>query len=343
MPNNVPIAPIQHPVPHGCRMTARTMWLLAGTTLLLLALWQVSVTHAESPPGETTPSRRRPLLPNHPIRLSAGDIGPFFSLNDLASYTPVPRSTPPTWEIRPPIWQGYPPEIQTIPFVHRDYPAETVSYLATHEIRHGDRTKPAMALTFDCETGYGSTVKILDTLRDRHAAATFFILGRYAYMYPEIVQRIAADGHEIGSHSFTHPLFTAIEPITATSEITYTEAVIDWALGRHLPMRYIRFPYGGKNDAIRQHAARLGYQSAFWNIDPRGWEPGKSPSDVVDHIRRTAHNGGIVIMHCGSWTDADALGDVIDVLDGMGIHTGTFTDVLAAEDRDVPHYPKRWP
>jgi peptidoglycan-N-acetylmuramic acid deacetylase len=324
-------------------MNAKRTWPLAGTLLLLLALWLVSVAYAESPPREATASRRRPLPPNHPIRLSAGDDGPFFSLADLAAYTPVPRSTPPRWEIRPSLGRAYPPEIQAIPFVPRDYPADTVSYLATHEIVHGDRTKPVMALTFDCEMGYGSTVKILDTLRDRQATATFFVLGRYAYIYPDIVQQIAADGHEIGSHSFSHPRFTAIEPLTATLEITYTEAVIDWALGRHLPLRYIRFPYGEKSDAIRLHAAGLGYQSAFWNIDPRGWEPGKQPADVVDHVRRTAHYGGIVIMHCGSWTDANALGEVIDVLDGMGIRTGTVTDVLAASDRDVPHYPKRWP
>jgi peptidoglycan-N-acetylmuramic acid deacetylase len=283
------------------------------------------------------------MLPRHAIRLTAGDDGPFFSLKELATYTPMPRTTPPTWEIRPLIWKEYPAEVSKTPFVPREYPPETVSYLAEHEIRHGDRQKPAMALTFDCESGAGSTRKILETLREQDVRATFFVLGRYAYIYPEFIQQIVADGHEIGSHSFFHPLFTAATPVTATQEIVYTEAVIDWAVGRHIPMRYFRFPYGGRNDATRLHAATLGYQSVFWDIDPRGWDPEKSIEDVIAHVQNTAHHGGIVIMHCGSWDDAHALAAVIEAIRARGITPGTLTSVLTDTDRNVPHYPTHQP
>jgi peptidoglycan-N-acetylmuramic acid deacetylase len=232
--------------------------------------------------------------------------------------------------------------MKSIPFVPREYPTETVAYLAEREILHGDRQRPYMALTFDCETGSGSARKILEVLRAQQTQATFFVLGKYAYLFPDIVRQIATDGHEIGNHSFFHPSFTAITPMVATQEITYTEAAIDWAVGHHVPMRYIRFPYGGRNDANRLHAAALGYQSAFWDIDPRGWDPAKTVTDVVEHVRHTAHNGGIVIMHCGSWDDANALADVIQTIRDLGMTPGTLTDVLTTEDYDVPNYPKRW-
>jgi peptidoglycan/xylan/chitin deacetylase (PgdA/CDA1 family) len=315
---------------------------IALAALCIVLLLSMARAGADAPKGAPSAAHRSPL-PRHAIRLAADDNGPFFSIKDLAAYTPVPRTTPPAWEIRPPIWKKYPAEVIEIPFVPREYPAETVAYLAEHEIRHGDRQKAAMALTFDCESGAGSTRKILETLRDQDVRATFFVLGRYAYIYPELIQQIAADGHEIGSHSFFHPLFTAAPPVTATQEIVTTEAVIDWAVGYHIPMRYFRFPYGGRNDATRQHAAALGYQSVFWDIDPRGWDPEKSREDVIAHVQNTAHHGGIVIMHCGSWDDANALAAVIEAIRARGMVPGTLTSVLTSTDRDVPNYPTHQP
>ena len=172
------------------------------------------------------------------------------------------------------------------------------------------------------------------------AIPTFFVLGKYAYLYPDLVWQIVADGHEVGNHSFFHPLFTTITPTVASQEITYTEAVIDWAVGQHVPMRYVRFPYGGRNYANRLHAASFGYQSSFWDIDPRGWDPTKTVTDVIAHVRHTAHHGGIVIMHCGSWDDANALAGVIQVIRELGMQPGTLTDVLGQADYEIPHYPK---
>jgi peptidoglycan/xylan/chitin deacetylase (PgdA/CDA1 family) len=178
----------------------------------------------------------------------------------------------------------------------------------------------------------------LETLGKNGVKATFFILGRYACRHPEVMREIAAGRHEFGNHSFFHPLFTDLSPITSTLEITYTEAAIDWAIGQHVPMRYFRFPYGRGNRVTRMHLASMGYQSAFWDIDPRGWDPTNSPEDVVEHVRRTAHPGGIVIMHCGSWDDANALADVIRVIREKGLIPGMLSDVLAEADRNVPGY-----
>ena len=98
---------------------------------------------------------------------------------------------------------------------------------------------------------------------------TFFIMGQYAYVYPDIVRKIAADGHEFGNHSYHHFRFTDLTKITATNKILYTEAAINWALGEHMPMRYFRFPYGERDQMHLEHIASWGYQSAHWNLDPR--------------------------------------------------------------------------
>jgi peptidoglycan/xylan/chitin deacetylase (PgdA/CDA1 family) len=323
------------PMPKKHSPTHRTwpILLLIGVFALVPAR---SPLRADPPVGEEQAIPEQHTFPRHPIRLTAGDEGPFFSLKDLAAYIP-PRSRPaPRWEIRPPVWKEYPAVLDTIPIVPREYSSETIEYLATHRIRSGDPEKRAMSLTFDCESGAQNTSRMLDTLREFQVPATFFVLGRYVYQYPELAQRMVADGHEIGNHSFFHPLFTAISPVTATLEITYTEAVVDWAVGRHVPMRYFRFPYAGRNDALLHHVAALGYQTASWDIDPRGWEPGKSGSDVIEHVRAKAHNGGILLMHCNAVADAEALPEVLQLVREMGIEWVPLHEVLGEESRTVP-------
>jgi peptidoglycan/xylan/chitin deacetylase (PgdA/CDA1 family) len=299
------------------------------------------VLHAKAPPvRERCDSPKTMLLPMAtqacPLCLSGGDAGPYFSLEDLRTYTPPPPK--PHSSFTPPIWNKYPPELLYSPVVERSFAQQTVDYLAQHEVQHGDRERPLVALTFDCEAGPTSTRHILATLEQYDVKATFFVLGKYAYMWPEVVRELVDDGHEVGNHSFFHPLFTAIAPITATTEVTLTEAAVARAMGEPVPMRFFRFPYAGRNNTTRLQLATLGYQSAFWDIDPRGWEPGKTPEDVVEHMRKTLHNGAIVIMHCGSWNDARALPDVIKLVHDRGYTFGTLSDVLGAQDRDVPGY-----
>jgi peptidoglycan/xylan/chitin deacetylase (PgdA/CDA1 family) len=269
-----------------------------------------------------------------PLYLTAGDDGPYFSLDDLRAYTPP---TPlPSSRITPPVWKEYPEELEDYPLPARSYPPETVTYLEQREIRDGDPASSYVALTFDCETGSYNTRQILETLRAEQVKATFFMLGRYAYAWPEIVREMVADGHELGNHSFFHPLFTSISPISATQELTYTESAISRAVGHDVPMRYVRFPYGGRNNATRHLAALLGYQSAFWDMDPKGWEPDKTPEDVVAYVQRTARKGGILIMHCGCRNDALALPAIIQTIRARGLIPGRLSDVLPEAERHVP-------
>jgi peptidoglycan/xylan/chitin deacetylase (PgdA/CDA1 family) len=324
-----------HPMPSMRAPNYRT-WLVP---LLIGALAFVSApvqARADPPPRDAQAMSAQRDLPRHPIRLAASDEGPFFSLQDLAVYVPPSSRPAPRWEIRPPVWKEYPAVLDAIPIVAREYSSETVEYLATHRIRSGDPALRAMSLTFDCESNAQNTTRILDTLHQYDVPATFFMLGRYVYQYPELAQRMVADGHEIGNHSFFHPLFTAISPVTATLEITYTEAAIDWAVGGHVPMRYFRFPYAGRNEALLHYVATLGYQNLCWDIDPRGWEPGKTGRDVIEHVREKAHNGGILLMHCSAVADAEALPDVVQLVREMGIEWVPLDEVLGKEARAVP-------
>lgn len=320
------------------RRRTRTAWTIRALVLLgWIGLFgspgDLPALHADSPNRNRLFVRPSVLVTNDKVAISAGlNAGDTcFGLADLAHFTPK-------WKIPPPVWREYPQELDDVPLIARSYSPDTVAYLAQHEVRYGDRNSASVALTFDCEYSPEIAQHMLGTLRQEGAHATFFLQGRFAYRHPELVRSMFADGHELGSHSFFHPLFTELPPLAITQEITYTEAAVAWAVGEYVPMRFFRFPYAGRNQATRESVAALGYQSSFWDLDPRGWDPTVSADDVVAAVQQRVHAGSIIIMHCSSWDDALALPGVIRAIRERGLSPGTVTDVLQPQDRDVPGY-----
>ena len=334
----MPSRPSRHPIysPQAAQHKPQPLyvprWLaLLSSLLLVVVIGRAPRVNAGAPQRNQAfvlPSR---TVTNRAVCIDPGGGEPCFTLTDL-------RERVPKWKITPPVWSEYPAALDAVPLATRTYSPETIEYLAAHEIRYGDRKSGAIALTFDCELNPRGAMLILDTLEREGVRATFFVQGRFAYRNPDVIRRMVAGGHELGSHSFFHPLFTDITPLTMTQEITYTEAAIAWAVGEYVPMRYFRFPYAGRNAATRRHVASLGYQSSFWDIDPRGWDPQKTAQDVVDHVRKLANAGGTIILHCSSVDDLHALPEVLQVIRDRGLEPGTVTDVLTPEDRDVPGY-----
>lgn len=267
-------------------------------------------------------SRPEPYAPPTPVLSAGKDSLLSLSLPGISLKT-----------ILPPASSAFPAWLKTVPIIARSVSTETVAYLAEHEIRYPSQSIPYVALTFDCELGVESTRQILKTLRQEDSGAapiriTFFLMGQYALKYPDIVREIVADGHELGNHSFDHPKFTTLTQVTVTQQISYTEAAINLALGYPLSMHYFRFPYGLREAEHLTQIAELGYQSVLWNLDPRGWEEGKTAEDVVEYMRQTVRPGGIVVMHCGCWNDVNALPEIIRIVHDQGLEVGTISDIV---------------
>ena len=277
------------------------------------------------------------LPPTGAPHMTEGTSGRTFSLDDLRGYAP-PEPVPPVLPHPPLLTRVYPAQLQQVPREPREYSQTTIAYLANHEIRSGDPKSTYVALTFDCELDPQHTMSILQTLREENVQATFFVLGQFAYNFPAVIQQMAADGHEIGNHSFFHPFFTQISPIQATSEITYTEAAISRALGQWMPMRYFRFPGAYRDLKTKQLIASLGYQSVSWTVDAREWAAGKTDKEVLETIQRQMRSGGIVLLHCRE-IGARILPSVIQSIQARGLIPGTVSDVMKEQDQMVPGYP----
>jgi len=195
------------------------------------------------------------------------------------------------------------------------------------EVSRGNPSKNAIAMTFDIEGSAGLTNSILDIARQKGIQCTFFVLGGFAASHPDILVRMADEGHEIANHSFSHPWFTRISDAQLASELASTEAQIGQATA-FTTKPYFRFPNGDRNSALIQRVNAEGYLSVYWTIDPQEWRSSASAEGVRSVVVSQASNGAIVLMHDRSIT-VQALPRIIDDIRARGFVPTTLSEALS--------------
>ncbi|HLG66525.1 MAG TPA: polysaccharide deacetylase family protein, partial [Acidimicrobiales bacterium] len=162
------------------------------------------------------------------------------------------------------------------------------------------RTLPSghrsVALTFDDGPDPVFTPKILDILDEHGVRATFFMVGSRATRYPDLVRRVAEQGHAIGSHSATHPDMWTLSAYQAVVEYVTGRRMLESILGR--PVRLLRPPKSSivPTQAIAMRA--LPVDPWLWSIDPRDWEPGATATSIVEAVGRPS-DGDVIVLHDG--------------------------------------------
>jgi len=186
-----------------------------------------------------------------------------------------------------------------------------------------------LALTFDDGPDAHITPQILDALADHGARATFFILGRRAEAHPELLQRIVAEGHALGNHSYSHPQRTTAPE--AQSELDRTDALIADAAWQK-PTVY-RPPYGIVDGNLTWAALARGYAAVLWTIssaDTRSIDA----DTIARNVIYTPNPGDIVLMHdgAGHQATADAVPRILRELGDAGFKFVTMPELLRAWD-----------
>jgi len=202
--------------------------------------------------------------------------------------------------------------------------AQSLGYV---EVTRGNTSANRVALTFDAGSGAEHTPAILDALAAAGVKATFFITGQFAQSYPDMVRRMAADGHEFGNHSYTHPRFTDISDADIRSQIARTEAKVVELTGIST-VPYFRFPYGARNARVTRQVNDLGYMSIYWTLDTLDWMPEKTCGQIRSRVMSNVCPGAIVLMHCNSPQEGQVLGSIIEDLRTAGYEVMTLTEVM---------------
>lgn len=151
--------------------------------------------------------------------------------------------------------------------------------------------EPVIALTFDDGPHPEYTPRVLDLLGKYNAKATFFVVGQLAEQYPAVIERIRAEGHALGNHTYTHAAMSLIKGRERRKELRACEKV----LGPQ-PVKLFRPPWGMQSRASRFDLLRLGDQVVAWNIVADDWLK-QEPEDLAQRIIAQAKPGGIVLLH----------------------------------------------
>jgi peptidoglycan/xylan/chitin deacetylase (PgdA/CDA1 family) len=205
--------------------------------------------------------------------------------------------------------------------------AALAAQLGWSQVSRGNTARQRIALTFDAGEDGGPAPAILDVLKSAHVHCTFFVTGQFADKYPDLVRRMAADGHELGNHSYSHPKFPGLTPEQAASEISRTEQRVEELTGLSTKP-YFRFPYGSGSEALVRQINGMGYIGVLWTFDTLD-SMGASSRQIIDRVAKYACPGAIVLMHCGFAEEARALPSVIQELRDAGYEIATLTEVLA--------------
>ena len=159
-----------------------------------------------------------------------------------------------------------------------------------------DSTDKILALTYDDGPNAHHTANLLNALAAADVRATFFTLGNRAVAYPELMQRIIADGHEIGNHSQNHRYLAFCCQDTIRHEISQAQANIT-AVSGHSPQLF-RPPYGCRDDRVIAIAEALGLKVIQWSITARDWRC-LGVTKIVATIMSQVRPGAIVLLHDG--------------------------------------------
>ena len=198
-------------------------------------------------------------------------------------------------------------------------------------VSYGDRRgRPKLiALTFDDGPYPIYTPLLLDELRTLGVPATFFLIGRDAQQWPELAQRIARFGNEIGDHTYTHPNLDAESDDAVRAEIVQGARALAAIVPAPAVYRLFRPPHGRYTVATIRVAQRLGYDTILWNDDPGDWRS-VTAAALSEHMERHATAPEIVLLHSGKLATIQALPRVVARFRAAGYRFTTVSGLLEA-------------
>ena len=203
-----------------------------------------------------------------------------------------------------------------------------------------ERDDKVISVTFDASWGGDKTRAILDLLDTYNAKATFFLVGIWVDKYPELVQEIAARGHEIGNHSDSHAHFTQISDSKIRQELDSCSDKIETLTGTRPTL--FRPPYGDYNSKVITIVRDEGYEAVQWSVDSLDWK-NRGVSDLVKRATANVQAGDIILFHNDSEFIVDALPAILQYYQAQGFQMIPAKDILLTGNTTIDVQGKQHP
>ncbi len=191
-----------------------------------------------------------------------------------------------------------------------------------------------VAVTFNCAWEAEDIPKILEILEKYEAKATFFILGQWAKDNPSAVKMIGDAGHEIGTHSNTHPDMAKISMEKAREEIFRSCEYIEKAGG--VKPKLFRAPSGSYSSELIKTVSEMGFTAIQWDVDSRDWKD-KNAAEMVESVTKNVGKGSIILFHSGKKNTLEALPQILEILKNGGYEFVKVSDLIYKENYTIDH------
>ncbi|MBQ7983917.1 MAG: polysaccharide deacetylase family protein, partial [Clostridia bacterium] len=198
--------------------------------------------------------------------------------------------------------------------------------------REASGDDPVIYLTFDAGYENGNVARILDVLKSHNAHGAFFILSHLVRAEPDLVRRMADEGHAVCNHSASHRDMTTLDADTFRRELDDLAALYREVTGRTLAP-YFRPPEGKFNETVLRRAEEAGYKTVFWSFAYADWDNEKQPDPewAVQNILDHTHNGMVLLLHPTSATNAQILDRLLGAWEEMGYRFGLPDELCRAQ------------
>ena len=189
-----------------------------------------------------------------------------------------------------------------------------------------------VALTMNCAWNADDIDKILEILEQNNVKITFFMVGDWIEKYPEAVKKIYEAGHEIGSHSDTHPHVNNLSYEQNIEEIEKSNDKIESITGNRTNL--YRTPYGEYNSTVIKAARDNGYYTIQWSLDTLDYT-GITGEEMWNRIKDKIGAGDIILMHNGTEHTADSLDMLIKQIQGKNLEIVKISELIYKENYTI--------
>jgi len=196
-----------------------------------------------------------------------------------------------------------------------------------------ETSQKVIALTFDDGPSRQKTDELLQILREENVRATFYLTGAEVETNPGELEKIIADGHEIGNHTFNHKKMLLVSPSFVKSEIERTDEVIKKA-GWTNEITF-RPPYSTKLFTLPFYLSRNNRKTITWDVEPETYV--EKSDDLIKHTLDNTKNGSIILLHVMYNSRTESMKSVRPIIKGLrekGFEFKTVSEVLAMGNED---------
>lgn len=169
-----------------------------------------------------------------------------------------------------------------------------------------------VAITFDDGPNPDYTADLLKGLKERGVSATFFLLGKEAEKYPELVLQMHEEGHLIATHSYAHVNLCNLTDEAAIEQVNKTNEIIEEITGEN--PQFIRPPFGSWKQDLDYETTMI---EVLWDVDPKDWNTSNT-SVIVKRVLKDVEDGDIILLHDASQSSVDAAFQIIEELQKEG-------------------------